>query len=308
MNITSLVIMAAGMGSRYGGIKQFDSFGPDGEIIMDYSIFDAIKAGFDKIVIILREDIYDDFMNIIGNRLMEVTNIPVHIVFQSLNDLPDGYKVPDGRTKPWGTGQAILSVKEYIDEPFLVINADDFYGRDPYIKSQIFLSNSILNLKKPKFCLAGYTLENTLSDNGSVTRGICKCDDNGNLLSIEETFGIKCENNIVTGTDSHGNKRILSLQNTVSMNMMGFTPAIFPMLEDKFITFLNKLSDNDPLKSEFLLPIAINEMLKDEVIDVEVVKTNANWFGVTFKDDREQVKNSLKKLAETGVYPNSLWG
>ena len=308
MNITSLVIMAAGMGSRYGGIKQLESFGPDGEIIMDYSIFDAIKAGFDKIVIILREDIYDDFMNIIGNRLMEVTNIPVHIVFQSLNDLPEGYKVPDGRTKPWGTGQAILSVKEYIDEPFLVINADDFYGRDPYIKSQIFLSNSILNLKKPKFCLAGYTLENTLSDNGSVTRGICKCDDNGNLLSIEETFGIKCENNIVTGTDSQGNKHILSLQDTVSMNMMGFTPAIFPMLEDKFITFLNKLSDNDPLKSEFLLPIAINEMLKDEVIDVEVVKTNANWFGVTFKDDREQVKNSLKKLAETGVYPNSLWG
>lgn len=308
MNITSLVIMAAGMGSRYGGIKQLDSFGPDGEIIMDYSIFDAIKAGFDKIVIILREDIYDDFMNIIGNRLMEFTNIPVHIVFQSLNGLPEGYKVPDGRTKPWGTGQAILSVKEYIDEPFLVINADDFYGRDPYIKSQIFLSNSILNLKKPKFCLAGYTLENTLSDNGSVTRGICKCDDNGNLLSIEETFGIKCENNIVTGTDSHGNKRILSLQNTVSMNMMGFTPAIFPMLEDKFITFLNKLSDNDPLKSEFLLPIAINEMLKDEVIDVEVVKTNANWFGVTFKEDREQVKNSLQKLAETGVYPNSLWG
>ena len=308
MNITSLVIMAAGMGSRYGGIKQLDSFGPDGEIIMDYSIFDAIKAGFDKIVIILREDIYDDFMNIIGNRLMEFTNIPVHIVFQSLNDLPDGYKVPDGRTKPWGTGQAILSVKEYIDEPFLVINADDFYGRDPYIKSQIFLSNSILNLKKPKFCLAGYTLENTLSDNGSVTRGICKCDDNGNLLSIEETFGIKCENNIVTGTDSQGNKRILSLQDTVSMNMMGFTPAIFPMLEDKFITFLNKLSDNEPLKSEFLLPIAINEMLKDEVIDVEVVKTNANWFGVTFKEDREQVKNSLQKLVETGVYPNSLWG
>ena len=308
MNITSLVIMAAGLGSRYGGIKQLEPFGPDGEIIMDYSIFDAIKAGFDKIVIIIREDIYDDFMNIIGNRLMEFTNIPVHIVFQSLNDLPEGYKVPDGRTKPWGTGQAILSVKEYIDEPFLVINADDFYGRDPYIKSQIFLSNSILNLKKPKFCLAGYTLENTLSDNGSVTRGICKCDDNGNLLSIEETFGIKCENNIVTGTDSQGNKHILSLQDTVSMNMMGFTPAIFPMLEDKFITFLNKLSDNDPLKSEFLLPIAINEMLKDEVIDVEVVKTNANWFGVTFKDDREQVKNSLKKLAETGVYPNSLWG
>ena len=224
-----------------------------------------------------------------------------------MNNLPEGYRLPEGRTKPWGTGQAILSVKEYIDEPFLVINADDFYGRDPYIKSQIFLSNSILNLKKPKFCLAGYTLENTLSDNGSVTRGICKCDDNRNLLSIEETFGIKYENNVVTGADALGNKRILSLQDTVSMNMMGFTPAIFPMLEEKFISFLNKLGENDPLKSEFLLPIAINEMLKDEVIDVEVVKTNANWFGVTFQEDRELVKASLQKLVETGVYPNSLW-
>ena len=139
MNITSLVIMAAGMGSRYGGIKQLDSFGPDGEIIMDYSIFDAIKAGFDKIVIIIREDIYDDFMNIIGKRLTEVADIPVHIAFQSLNTIPKGYTLPQGRTKPWGTGQAILSVKEYIDEPFLVINADDLYGRDPYIRSQMFL-------------------------------------------------------------------------------------------------------------------------------------------------------------------------
>ena len=290
MNITSLVIMAAGMGSRYGGIKQLDSFGPDGEIIMDYSIFDAIKAGFDKIVIIIREDIYDDFMNIIGKRLTEVADIPVHIAFQSLNTIPKGY-----------------SVKEYIDEPFLVINADDLYGRDPYIRSQIFLSNSVLNLKKPKFCLAGYVLENTLSNNGSVTRGICKCDDSGNLISIEETFGIKYENNMVTGADSHGNRRILSLRDTVSMNMMGFTPAIFPMLEDKFEAFLDKIYENDPLKSEFLLPTAINEMLKDGLIDVEVIKTNANWLGVTFKEDRAQVKASLQNLIEAGIYPVSLW-
>ena len=307
MNITSLVIMAAGMGSRYGGIKQLDSFGPDGEIIMDYSIFDAIKAGFDKIVIIVREDIYDDFMNIIGKMLTEVADIPVHIAFQSLNTIPKGYTLPQGRTKPWGTGQAILSVKEYIDEPFLVINADDLYGRDPYIRSQIFLSNSVLNLKKPKFCLAGYVLENTLSNNGSVTRGICKCDDSGNLISIEETFGIKYENNMVIGADSHGNRRILSLQDTVSMNMMGFTPAIFPMLEDKFEAFLDKIYENDPLKSEFLLPTAINEMLKDGLIDVEVIKTNANWLGVTFKEDRAQVKASLQNLIEAGIYPVSLW-
>mgnify|MGYP000917250336 CR=1 FL=1 len=199
MNITSLVIMAAGLGSRYGGIKQLEPFGPDGEIIMDYSIFDAIKAGFDKIVIIIREDIYDDFMEVIGNRIMETANVPIHIAFQSLEDLPDGYNIPKGRTKPWGTGQAILSVKEYIDEPFLIINADDFYGREPYVKSQIFLSNTILNLEKPRFCLAGYTLSNTLSDNGKVTRGICKCDEGGRLISIEETYSIEREGDTVVG-------------------------------------------------------------------------------------------------------------
>ena len=206
MNITSLVIMAAGMGSRYGGIKQLDSFGPGGEIIMDYSIFDAVKAGFDKIVIIIREDIYDDFMEVIGKRIMEAANVPIHIAFQSLEDLPDGYNIPKGRTKPWGTGQAILSVKEYIDEPFLIINADDFYGREPYVKSQIFLSNTILNLEKPRFCLAGYTLKNTLSDNGKVTRGICKCDEDGKLISIEETYGIEREGDTVVGLDAFGNE------------------------------------------------------------------------------------------------------
>ena len=307
MNITSLVIMAAGLGSRYGGIKQLEPFGPDGEIIMDYSIFDAIKAGFDKIVIIIREDLYDDFMNIIGNRLLKSTSIPVHIVFQTLDGIPDGYKVPDGRTKPWGTGQAILSVSGYIDEPFLVINADDFYGRDSYIKSQIFLSNSILNLKKPKFCLAGYTLSNTLSNNGSVTRGICKCDDSGTLISIEETFEIKYENDAITGLDSRGNRRMLSPDNIASMNMIGFTPAIFPMLKDKFTKFLDDLKYKDPMRAEFLIPVAINELLSENLIDVEVVRTNANWFGITFKEDKPKVKSSINKLIENGSYPSSLW-
>nr|WP_315101134.1 nucleotidyltransferase [uncultured Catonella sp.] len=307
MNITSLVIMAAGLGSRYGGIKQLESFGPEGEIIMDYSIFDAIKAGFDKIVIIIREDIYNDFMNIIGNRLIKATNLPVHIIFQSLDSLPSGYHTPYGRTKPWGTGQAILSVKEYIDEPFLVINADDFYGRDPYIRSQIFLSNSILNLEKPNFCLAGYTLENTLSSHGSVTRGICKCDDSGKLISIEETFEIKYEDNTITGRDAQGNKHILSSKDIVSMNMIGFTPAIFSMLENKFIKFLENLDKHDPMKSEFLLPVAVNELLAEGLVDVDVIKTAANWFGVTFKEDRSEVKNSLNRLIANGNYPSSLW-
>lgn len=307
MNTTSLVIMAAGLGSRYGGIKQLESFGPDGEIIMDYSIFDAIKSGFDKIVIIIREDIYDDFMKIIGNRLIESINIPIHIVFQSLNNLPEGYEVPLGRSKPWGTGQAILSASEYIDEPFLVINADDFYGRDSYLKSQIFLSNSILNLEKPVFCLVGYTLENTLSKNGSVTRGICKCDDKGKLLSIEETYEIKYENEIITGIDILGNTHSLSPLDIASMNMVGFTPAIFPMLEKKFKNFLDNLNTKDPLKAEFLIPVTLNELLKEGLVDIEVLQTTANWFGVTFQEDRPVVKSSLIELANNGTYPLSLW-
>ena len=306
MNITSLVIMAAGLGSRYGGIKQLEPFGPDGEIIMDYSIFDAIKAGFDKIVIIIREDIYDDFMNIIGNRLIKSTNIPIHIVFQSPDSLPAGYSVPTGRTKPWGTGQAILSVSEYIDEPFLVINADDFYGREAYIKSQIFLSNSILNLEKPKFCLAGYVLENTLSNNGSVTRGICKCDG-GKLISIEETFEIKYENDVITGRNSSGNSLSLSPSDIASMNMIGFTPAIFTLLEEKFKNFLDELNTKDPMKAEFLIPVVLNELLNENLVDVEVVKTTTNWFGVTFRDDRPQVKASLNELINNGTYPAPLW-
>lgn len=307
MYTTSLVIMAAGMGSRYGGIKQLDAFGPEGEVIMDYSIFDALKAGFDKIVIVIRKDIYDDFMEVIGNRLMSRANVPVHIVFQSLEDLPEGYSLPKGRTKPWGTGQAILAAKEYIDEPFLVINADDFYGREPYIKSQIFLAHNKLNLTKPKFCLAGYILENTLSDNGSVTRGICKCDKEFNLLSIEETFDVKRENDKATGIDSKGENKNLSLDDIASMNMMGFTPAVFSMLEYKFQKFLDGLNEANPLKQEFLLPNIVNELLTEGLIDVEVVKTSANWFGVTYKEDRDKVRDSLKKLIDNGVYPTPLW-
>ena len=307
MNTTSLVIMAAGLGSRYGGIKQLESVGANGEIIMDYSIFDAIRAGFDKIVIIIREDIQDDFMKIIGNRLIHSTDIPIHIVFQSLDNLPSGYVVPAERTKPWGTAQAILSAKEYIDEPFLVINADDFYGKDSYVKAQVFLSNSILNLKKPKFCIVGYPLENTLSNNGSVTRGICKCDNNGKLLSIEETFSIQKEDEFIAGSDLYGNKRLLAPSDTVSMNMMGFTPAIFPMLEKKFINFLDNLNSNNPTKSEFLIPVAINELLSENVVDVEIVKTSANWFGVTFKEDKQLVEDSLYSLIQKGIYPKNLW-
>lgn len=306
MNITSLVIMAAGMGSRYGGIKQLDTFGPNGEIIMDYSIYDALSVGFDKIIIIIRREIFDDFMAVIGNRLKKL-NVPIHYVFQDLENLPEGFRVPDGRTKPWGTGQAVLSIKEYIDEPFLVVNADDFYGRDPFLKLQSFLANSRLNKKKSQFCLAGYVLKNTLSNSGSVSRGVLSCTDDYKLLSINETFSIKKEGDIITGIDSSGNQVILPENTLVSMNMMGFTPSIFNFLESKFRDFLSELNEKDPLKSEFLIPIALNELLHDNLVDIQLIKTSASWFGITYKNDRKYVENSLIDLRERGVYPDKLW-
>lgn len=306
MNITSLVVMAAGMGSRYGGIKQLDSFGPDGEIIMDYSIFDAMSVGFDKIIIIIRREILDDFMSIIGNRLKKL-NVPIHYVFQDLENIPEGFSVPKGRSKPWGTGQAILSAKEYIDEPFLVVNADDFYGRDSFLKLQSFLANSRLNKKKSQFCLAGYVLSNTLSSSGPVTRGVLKFTANYNLTSIEETFSIKKEGDVIIGINSSNEKIILPPDTLVSMNMMGFTPSVFNFLETKFIDFLSTLDKNDPLKSEFLIPIALNEMLQENLIDVQLIKTSASWFGITYKEDREYVENALMSLKERGIYPDKLW-
>ena len=306
MKDVTLVVMAAGMGSRYGGIKQLDSFGPEGEVIMDYSVFDAIKAGFNKVVIIIRKDIKDDFMEIIGNRLEEKAGVPVHYVYQEMDNLPEGFKVPEGRTKPWGTGQALLAAKEYVREPFLAINADDFYGREPYKIMHDFLANVDESDGKAHFGMAGYLLKNTLSDNGSVSRGICSVDNSGYLVSIEEHFEIEKKGEGAVGFTVSGEKRELSLEDVTSMNMMGLTPKVFEALEKGFVEFLGGISSN-PLKAEFLHIKVISDMIGAGKADMKVYNTDAKWFGVTYQEDKPTVKAAIEKLTKDGVYSEKLW-
>lgn len=306
MRDTTLVVMAAGMGSRYGGIKQLDAFGPEGEVIMDYSIFDAVKAGFNKVVVIIRKDILDDFMEVIGYRLEEKAGVPVHYVFQDPNDLPEGFSYPEGRKKPWGTGQAVLAAKKFVNEPFLVINADDFYGREPYQSAHDFLAKVDMNEEKAHFYLAGYRLGNTLSDNGSVARGICKVGEDGKLLTIEETLSIEKTKEGVTG-DFNGKKVNLSLDDIASMNMMGFTPHIFDFLEKEFLAFLKNLSNVDPMKAEFFLPMVVGSAIAEGKADMTVINTEERWFGVTYQEDKPEVKAALEKLVAEGVYGEPLW-
>lgn len=301
MKTVSLVVMAAGMGSRYGGIKQLESFGEDGEIIMDYSIFDAVKTGFNKIVIIIRRDFYEDFLEKIGNRLKKSLNLPIHYVFQDINDLPEGFKA-DGRMKPWGTGQAVLSTRDFINEPFLIINADDFYGFDAFKKMYEYLSTS-----QEDFGIAGYTLSNTLSKEGGVTRGICKLNKDLELISIEETFDLKKDGEIITGRNYEGKRADFSDETMVSMNMMGFTPKIFDFLEEGFVSFLSSLTKENFEKAEFLIPNLVNEVVSKNLAKVRIVPTSSSWFGVTYKEDKEEFISSLRTLTEAGIYPKSLW-
>ena len=276
MKDVTLVVMAAGMGSRYGGIKQLDAFGPEGEVIMDYSVFDAIKAGFNKVVIIIRKDIKDDFMEIIGNRLEEKAGVPVHYVYQEMDNLPKGFTVPEGRTKPWGTGQALLAAKEFVHEPFLAINADDFYGSEPYKIMHDFLANVDESDGKAHFGMAGYLLKNTLSDNGSVSRGICSVDENNYLVSIEEHLDVEKSGEGAIGFTASGEKHELSLEAVTSMNMMGLTPKVFEALEKGFVDFLGNISSN-PLKAEFFHIKVIRDMIAANKADMKFFGTKEKW-------------------------------
>lgn len=283
---TTLVIMAAGLGSRYGcGIKQLEPIGPNGEIIMDYSIHDAAEAGFDDFVIIIRKDIEEDFKEIIGNRIGKYVN--VKYCFQDINDIPECYSV-NGRTKPWGTGHAILSVKDLVKNKFAVINADDYYGKEAFVKMHDYLLDS----KDNEFCMAGFILKNTLSENGGVSRGICKIDEKNNLLEVIETH------NITRDTD-------IDLNSYVSMNMWGFSPKMFDYLEREFINFLDNLEEGD-LKSEFLLPIIIDKLIYTEDVKVKLLSTNDKWFGVTYVTDKDYVIESMKDLIDSGYYAKKL--
>lgn len=302
---TALVIMAAGMGSRFGGgIKQLEPVGPNGEIIMDYSIHDAIEAGFNKVVFIIRKDIRDAFHDAIGKRIEGICNelnIEFAYAYQELDDLPKGIEKPAKRSKPWGTGQAVLVCKDIIKEPFVVINADDYYGKEAFVKIHEFLVENYTPEKSKELCMAGFILGNTLSDNGTVTRGICAVDENDYLTDVVETYEIKKTSD---GAESQGNR--IDVNSHVSMNMWGLTPEFVETLEKGFKEFFEK-PDVDVLKGEYLLPIYIDELLQKGEVTVKVLETQDKWFGVTYKEDKDSVVESFKKLIEEGVYKEKLF-
>lgn len=307
MKKTALVIMAAGIGSRFGGgIKQLTSFGPNGEIIMDYSIYDAIKAGFNKIVFVIRRDLEKDFREIIGNRIEK--KIEVEYAFQELNDLPEGFTVPEGRRKPWGTGQAILACREIVKEPFAVINADDYYGKEAFVLVHDYLVEQEKQIDGVfPVCMAGFVLKNTLSDHGGVTRGVCRVDENGELAGVDETRNIIKIPGGAAVLQEDGTQLPISSENLVSMNMWGFTPDFIEELKTGFVKFLSGLDENAE-KAEYLLPTIIDQMLKKQQAQITVLKTTDKWFGVTYKEDVPTVIADFKRLLEEGVYPEKLWG
>jgi dTDP-glucose pyrophosphorylase len=304
MKKTALVIMAAGIGSRFGeGIKQLAPVGPRGEIIMDYSIHDALEAGFNKVVFIIRRDLEEEFRKIIGERIEKVTE--VEYVFQELDALPEGFTKPKDRTKPWGTGQAVLAARKVLDEPFVVINADDYYGKEAYVKVHEYLVQSHPQDDKIHICMAGFRLGNTLSDNGSVTRGICRIEE-GRLSGVEETHNIfKTETGAMIH-DEDGHTRSVSVKELVSMNMWGLTPAFMDILENGFVKFLQEIPEGN-IKKEYLLPELIDRLIKSGKACVDVLETKDEWFGVTYQEDKASVTEAFRKLTEKGIYPEGLY-
>ena len=305
MKKTALVVMAAGIGSRFGGgIKQLEPVGPSGEIIMDYSIYDALEAGFNKVVFIIRKDLEKDFKEIIGNRIEKLTE--VEYAFQEVENLPGGFQNPEGRTKPWGTGQAVLSCKGLLKEPFAVINADDYYGKEAFVKVHDYLVEEHPDNGMFDFCMAGFILGNTLSDNGAVTRGICKVE-NGYLTDVVETSGIEKLPGGGAGVPGEDGKLVpVDAGSYVSMNMWGLTPDFLDEIERGFIEFLGNVKPGD-LKAEYLLPGIIDSLLKAQKATVKVLETKDKWFGVTYKEDKQSVVDSFKKLIADGVYGEKLF-
>ena len=293
MKDTTLVIMAAGIGSRFGGgIKQLAPVGPNGEIIMDYSIHDALEAGFNKIIFIIRKDLEKDFREIIGNRIEKIAH--VEYAFQELEELPAGYQVPAGRTKPWGTGQAVLAVKGMVHEPFLVINADDYYGKEGFFKIHDYMVHEMdTESDVYDMCMGGFILENTLSDNGTVTRGVCPVNEDGTLRDVTETFDIEWKDGSLKANDEQGNPVSVNPDQHVSMNMWGLPPRFLEELETGF--------------PEYLLPRIIDKLIKSGKGKVKVLETRDKWFGVTYQEDKAAVVDSIRRLIEEGVYKEKLY-
>ena len=304
MKKTALVIMAAGIGSRFGkGIKQLAPVGPKGEIIMDYSIHDAIEAGFNKVVFIIRRDLEEEFKKVIGDRISGI--VEVEYAFQEIDDLPEGFTKPADRTKPWGTGHAVLAAKKVLSEPFAVINADDYYGKEAYVKVHDYLVSEQPQDGVMHICMAGFRLGNTLSDNGSVTRGVCHIED-GKLTGVTETHNIYKTAEGAEERADDGSATSLDVKCLVSMNMWGLTPEFMEILEKGFTEFLGNVKEGD-IKKEYLLPELIDQLIHSGKAAVDVLETKDEWFGVTYQEDKASVQAAFKKLTDAGVYPEGLY-
>ena len=306
MKKTSLVIMAAGIGSRFGGgIKQLEPVGPNGEIIMDYSIYDALEAGFDKIVFIIRKDLEADFREIIGNRIEKIA--PVEYAFQEMDDIPEGFSIPEGRKKPWGTGQAILSAKNVINEPFIVINADDYYGKEGFKRIHEYMVSEMDETgEMHDMCMAGFILRNTLSENGGVTRGVCSVDEQDYLTKVTETYEIYQDEDGMHASTRDGEPVSVQADQYVSMNMFGLPTRFLEELEVGFPKFLANIKEGD-LKAEYLLPTIIDQCIREKKGRVRLLETPDKWFGVTYKEDKPTVVAAIRKLIDDGVYPEKLF-
>ena len=300
-----LIIMAAGMGSRYGGLKQIDPVDEEGHIIMDFSIYDAVKAGFEKVIFIIKKENEQDFREKIGNRMEE--RIEVEYVYQDIENLPDGFAVPEGRVKPWGTAHAVLSCLPVVDSPFAVINADDYYGQQAFQMIYDFLS-SHEDTDKFQYTMVGYLLKNTLTENGYVARGVCETDANGKLTEITERVRIeKHEDGTAYTEDNGATWTFLPDETVVSMNMWGFTRSILKELKAGFPLFLEKGLKENPLKCEYFLPDVVGKLLEEGKAEVAVLKSLDRWYGVTYKEDKQVVMDAIQQLKNKGIYPEKLW-
>lgn len=300
-----LVIMAAGMGSRYGGLKQIDPVDEQGHIIIDFSIYDAIQAGFKKIIFIIKRENEIAFKESIGERISK--HIQVEYVYQDINNLPEGFRVPEGRIKPWGTGHAVLSCLGSIDGTFAVINADDYYGKHAFS----FIYDYLIKAKdddKYRYAMVGYILSNTLTEYGHVARGVCETSSDNSLLGILERTHIEKKDNKAAFTEDDGNTwEEISMNSTVSMNMWGFTPSILEELNIRFRAFLEENIKTNPLKSEYFLPNVVGDLIKEDKTSVKVLKTPDKWYGVTYKEDKEEVVKAIARFKTKGIYPTHLW-
>jgi len=302
-----LVVMAAGMGSRYGGLKQIDPVGSCGEAILDYSLYDAHEAGFETAVIIIKEAIRNDFMDTVGARLKRCP-MEIRYAYQELDKLPEGYTVPEVRAKPWGTSHAVLCAADVIgDAPFAVINADDYYGKSAFHSIYQFLTGA-QDGETYRFCMVGYMLGNTVTDNGSVARGVCQVGKDGNLDAIVERTRIEKQADGIRYTEDGRNWAELSADTVVSMNMWGFTSAFLREIKARFPAFLDKALRENPAKAEFFLPMTVQELLAEQKATVRVLESQDKWYGVTYAADKPQVVAALQEMTEKGLYPNSLWG